>query len=253
MYGHFHNEYSDEQLTRDDLIRLKDIVLGSLRTRVYQAPIARQYAGRLMMLALCQGAAQNYLYGAHGKNGRGVKDLDVWAFHYGGLERAFPSRTHWRTDFGESHLGCNPHDDGYVGRRIDIIGRSIPFVGNAKDSVLAWLKGDRRSAASHLIERPVIGLFPENYLGAVIWPGMKTDELSTRPEKAAAAMGQPEERCDKSLSRFDLLDSVEALEVRAVEVERLVPARALVRRAETLGSRPVLEVLPGRPDRMRNV
>ena len=213
MDAFMNTEYCDEQLTRDDLIRLKDIVLGSLKARVYQAPVARQYAGRLMMLTLCQGAAQNYLYGAHGKNGRGVKDLDVWAFHYDGLERPFPSRTHWRTDFGESHLGCNPHDDGYVGRRIDITGRSIPFVGNAKDSVLTWLKGDRRSA-SHLIERPVIGLFPENYLGAVIWPGMKTDESSNRPEHAADEMSQPEERCDKSLRRFDLLDGIEALEVR---------------------------------------
>ena len=214
MDAFMNTEYSDEQLTRDDLIRLKDIVLGSLKTRVYQAPVARQYAGRLMMLTLCQGAAQNYLHGAHGKNGRGVKDLDVWAFHYDGLEKAVPSEdAHWRSDFGESHLGCNPHDDGYVGRRIDIIGRSIPFVGNAKDSFLTWLTGDSHSA-SQLIKRPVIGLFPENYLGAVIWPGMTTDESSIRPENAAAEMGQPEERCDKSLRRLDLLDGVEALEVR---------------------------------------
>src|SRR6516162_7427865 len=111
-------EYSSEQITKDDLIRLKDIVLRTLKSRVYQAPVARQYIDRLMMLALCQGAAQNYLYGAHGENGRGVKDLDVWAFYYDGLEKAFPSKSHWRSDFGESHLGRNPHDDGYVGRRI---------------------------------------------------------------------------------------------------------------------------------------
>lgn len=249
MDAFMNTEYSDEQLTRDDLIRLKDIVLGSLKSRVYQAPVARQYAGQLMMLALCQGAAQNYLHGAHGVNGRGVKDLDVWAFHYDGLEKPFPSRTHWRTDFGESHLGCNPHDDGYVGRRIDIIGRSIPFVGNAKDSVLTWLKGDSDSA-SLLIKRPVIGLFPENYLGTVIWPGMKTDQSSIRPENAAAEIGQPDERRNKSLRRLDLLDGVDALEMRASEVERLVPARALVRRAKALRSRPVLKVLPGRPDRV---
>jgi hypothetical protein len=164
-------EYSSEQLTKDDLIRLKDIVLRTLKSRVYQAPVARQYIDRLMMLALCQGAAQNYLYGAHGENGRGVKDLDVWAFYYDGLEKAFPSKSHWRSDFGESHLGRNPHDDGYVGRRIDIMGRSIPFTGDDKESVLTWLRGDSHSA-SNVIKRPVIGLFPEHHLGAVIWPGM---------------------------------------------------------------------------------
>jgi hypothetical protein len=213
MDAFMNTEYSAAQLTRDDLIRLKDIVLGSLKTRVYQAPVARQYAGRLMMLTLCQGAAQNYLYGAHGENGRGVKDLDVWAFHYDGLERPFPSRSHWRTDFGESHLGCNPHDDGYVGRRIDIIGRSIPFVGNAKDSFLTWLKGASDSA-SLLMKKPVIGLFPENYIGAVIWPGIKIDESSIHPDTTAAEIGQPDQRCDTSLRRPDLLNGVEALEVR---------------------------------------
>jgi hypothetical protein len=249
MGAFMNTEYSNEQLTREDLIRLKNIVLGSLRTRVYQAKLARRYAGRLMMLALCQGAAQNYLYGAHGKNGRGVKDLDVWAFHYDGLEKPFPPRTHWRTDFGESHLGCNPHDDGYVGRRIDIVGRSIPFVGNAKDSFLTWLKGDSDSA-SLLMKKPVIGLFPENYLGAVIWPGIEIDDFSIRPENAAAEIAYLDERIGKSLRRLDLLNGVEPLEMRALEVERLVPARAFVSRAETLRSRPVLKVLPGRPDRV---
>jgi hypothetical protein len=233
MGAFMNTEYSGEQLTRDNLIRLRDIVLGSLKTRVYQAPVTRRYAGRLMMLALCQGAAQNYLYGAHGENGRGVKDLDVWAFHYDGLEKPFPPRTHWRTDFGESHLGCNPHDDGYVGRRIDIVGRSIPFVGNAKDSFLTWLKGDSDSA-SLLMKKPVIGLFPENYMGAVIWPGIKIDESSIRPDNAAAEIRQSDQRRNTSLRRLDLLDGVEPLEMRALEVKRLVPARALVRRAETL-------------------
>ena len=44
MDAFMNTEYSGEQLTRDDLIRLKDIVLGSLKTRVYQAPVARRYA-----------------------------------------------------------------------------------------------------------------------------------------------------------------------------------------------------------------
>jgi hypothetical protein len=81
------------------------------------------------------------------------------------------SKSHWRSDFGESHLGRNPHDDGYIGRRIDIMGRSIPFTGDDKESVLAWLRGDSHSA-SNVIKRPVIGLFPEHHLGTVIWPGM---------------------------------------------------------------------------------
>ncbi|MGO9985692.1 MAG: hypothetical protein ACLPIX_15980 [Rhodomicrobium sp.] len=164
-------EYSNEQLKKDDLIRLKEIALETLQTKVYLAPVAGLYAERLIMLTLCQGAAQNYLYGTQNENGRGVKDLDVWAFYRGGLETPFPWRPIWQADFRLSHLGRNPDDNGYVGRRIDIMGRSIPLIGGDKESVLAWLN-DGSTSASYLIKRPVIGLFPERYLGAVLWSGM---------------------------------------------------------------------------------
>jgi hypothetical protein len=128
--------------------------------------VAGLYRDRLLLLALCQGGAQHYV---DGKNG--LKDIDVWAFFREGLSKPFPYRTVWHADFGHSHLGRHPGDVGYTGRRIDIIGRSIPcHRGESTElAVRAWL--NRRSASARYIgARPVIGLAPSRYFAEAVWP-----------------------------------------------------------------------------------
>ena len=116
------------------------------------------------MLALCQGAAQHYVDGVSG-----VKDLDVWAFFRGGICKPFPWRARWRADFGSSRFGRHPDDKGYLGRRVDVMGRSVPIIdSNGDDAVLAWLRG-RSKSARLLVKRPMIGLFPQELFAKSLW------------------------------------------------------------------------------------
>jgi hypothetical protein len=150
-------ERSYERLSDADLQGLSTLVLVTLNKVFEYASVAGLYRDRLIVLALCQGSAQHYLDGQHG-----IKDLDVWAFFRAGPPKPFPWRTVWHADFGPSHLGRNPSDDGYSGRRIDIMGRSIPVGVNEapEEAVHRWLTGYSASAKC-LANRPVIGLFPE--------------------------------------------------------------------------------------------
>ncbi len=153
-----------EPLTDDDLARLSGIAQNILRNRVFRTPVGRRYKDRLILLALCQGGAQHYLDGVSG-----VKDLDVWAFFRGGIDKPFPWRVRWRADFGPSRLGRHPADKGYLGRRVDVMGRSIAAIEmNGEDAVLAWLHG-RSTSARLLVKRPVIALFPQAFFAKPLW------------------------------------------------------------------------------------
>jgi len=158
-------ERSFERLTEDDLAHLSEVAQDVVKSKVSRAPVAGRYVDRLIMLALCQGAAQHYVDGRNG-----VKDLDVWAFFRSGLKKPFPYRAHWRADFGPSHLGRHPDDRGYNGRRVDILGRSILAERKTDDegAICAWLHSGSKSA-KYLVKRPVIGLFPKKYFGKLVW------------------------------------------------------------------------------------
>ena len=152
-------------MTEEDLARIGEAAAARLALVFERAPVAGLYRDRLLLLALCQGSALHYV---DRKNG--VKDVDVWAFFKGGLDRSFPFRTVWTTDLGPSPLGRHPDDKGYAGRRIDVIGR--PIIHDAGDdpaeSVRRWLKSGG-SSPSEIAKRPVIGLAPSDYFGQVLW------------------------------------------------------------------------------------
>jgi hypothetical protein len=157
-------ERSFELLTNDDLARLAEIARDVLRNRAFRTPIGRNYKDRLIMLALCQGGAQHFVDGV-----TGVKDLDVWAFFRGGIDKPFPWRARWSADFGPSRLGRHSADEGYLGRRVDVMGRSIPVSDmTGERAVLAWLNG-RSKSARLLAKRPVIALFPQALFGKLLW------------------------------------------------------------------------------------
>src|SRR5271168_4998613 len=80
----------------------------------------RLYANRLFAVALCQGAALHFL---DGKNG--VKDLDVWSFYVEHPTRAFPYRRRGVMDFGDPKFGTSDDRSKFIGRRVDLIGRSL--------------------------------------------------------------------------------------------------------------------------------
>ena len=119
---------SFEKIKLTDLARLADLALDDLRSLFNRKPRSRVYAKRLMLLCLCQGAARHYVYGD-----RGINDFDVWAFFRPHPEYRFPYRRHGRVDFGPSRFGRNPKGAArFTGRRIDVMGRSIPVLKREK-------------------------------------------------------------------------------------------------------------------------
>lgn len=161
-------ERSYDRLSEADLQYLTRLAIDKLDEIFERAPVAGLYRDRLIVLTLCQGAAQHYIDGQHG-----IKDLDVWAFFRAGPPKPFPFRPVWNGDFGPSHLGRNPSDVGYAGRRIDVMGRSIPVRADEApdEAVRRWL-ANYSTSAGHLVKHPVIGLFPDAFSNRVIWlPG----------------------------------------------------------------------------------
>ena len=99
-----------------------------------------RYADRLLGRALCQGAALHYVNGQNG-----VKDFDVWSFYAQHDDWPFPARWRGTRDFGPSKFGRYPGDPPqYVGRRVDLLGRSLPVASGtdpAVPSTIIWRPG----------------------------------------------------------------------------------------------------------------
>lgn len=157
-----------EPITDAHLRRLAQLALPVFEGLFDRRPdTSGRYRGRLLLLALCQGAAQHRVDGQHG-----VKDLDVWGFfrpHPGGR---FPVRWRKTCDFGPSTLGRHPDDVGYTGRRIDVLGRSIGVEAgeDEMEAVQRYLSDARTRTAWHLAQRPIIALHPVPLFGLQVWP-----------------------------------------------------------------------------------
>jgi hypothetical protein len=127
-----------------------------------------RYAGRLLGRALCQGAALHYV---NGKNG--VKDFDVWSFYAQHDDWPFPARWRGTRDFGSSKFGRYPSDPPrYSGRRVDLLGRSLPVVSGTDpaDAIRSYLAARRTGSAKALAAKAVVLIDPQNRAGEIVWP-----------------------------------------------------------------------------------
>lgn len=141
------------QADRNDLFRRK-------------SEIGRLYSGSLFAVALCQGGALHYL---NGKNG--VKDLDVWSFYKEHPERPFPYRRRAEADFGIPKFGTTEGYSQFVGRKVDLIGRSLPNVdvSDPVGTLRNYLRGGNTESARQLAKKAVILLEPAHLFGVVVW------------------------------------------------------------------------------------
>lgn len=158
---------SFEPLEDTDLERLAELAIEDLNEFFTRRPeTAELYRDRLMMLCLCQGGAEHFV-----RHRRGVKDLDVWAFFSEHPARPFPYRRRGIKDFGPSRLGRHPDDDGFEGRRVDIIGRSIKCAPEqpAREALKEWLRAGKTTSARLIAQRPVIAIHPADERGSVLW------------------------------------------------------------------------------------
>jgi hypothetical protein len=124
--------------------------------------------GKLLCLVLCQGAALHYL---DGKNG--VKDFDVWAFFKRTGRQQFPYRRRGVVDFDSPKFGQTSSHPEFVGRSVDVLGRSIPVRAGESppDSVLRYINSRATGTPYHLAQKAGILLFPERYFGQILWRG----------------------------------------------------------------------------------
>ena len=159
---------SFEQIRREDLARLAAIAHADRDDLFSRNPdLGSAYRDRVLIVALCQGAALHFL---NGRNG--VKDFDVWTFFSNNPSRQFPARRNVHRDFGDPRFGVSTDQPDFRGRRVDLIGRSIPWRSgqNAVEAVQNYLRTSKAESPRLLAQKAVIVLEPENEMGTIIWP-----------------------------------------------------------------------------------
>ena len=151
-----------EKLTTDDLKEMRDYALRELE-RFCQIGQGKYsiYKEKLVAICLCQGAAKHYVYQ---KNG--VEDIDIWFFfeedenvkipHIGNMRKLI-----WAT---LTKLGTKP---------FDFLKKMIPLdfvVENDKSKTIHnYLERCKTRTAEILSEKPIVGLYPDEVFGKVLW------------------------------------------------------------------------------------
>lgn len=151
-----------------DLQRLAVIARTDLEGFFRRHPDWRaQYSDRLLCIALCQGAALHYVNGSNG-----TKDFDVWSFFAPHPARAMYARRRGQVDFGDPRFGRSPDKPEYVGRRVDLMFRSIPSAlgDDPVKALRQYLSAPKTTSARYLSEKVAVLIHPRELLGTVIWP-----------------------------------------------------------------------------------
>jgi len=127
--------------------------------------LAEPYRSRLLLAALCQGAALQYL-----GRGYGIKDFDIHYFYQQNPSKPRLSRTVLRI---AADVGAFP------GAPVDFIRTVIPLhvcreaPTGAVHRIRRFLSSQATANARNLAEKAAVGLWPPRFLGAVIWPPEK--------------------------------------------------------------------------------
>ena len=157
-----------ERIEVADLLRLAALATDAEAELFGRNPRGSgRYAGRLLGRALCQGDALHYV-----NNTNGVKDFDVWSFYAQYDDWPFPARWRGTRDFGPSKFGRYPGDPpSYSGRRVDLLGRSLPAASGADpaNAIRRYLAARRTESAKALAAKAVVLIDPQNRAGEIAW------------------------------------------------------------------------------------
>ena len=158
------SERSAAAITERDLARFgKFAVQGHKRKCEFRSELR----GRLVAACLAQGGAAHLL-----DPSIGLKDIDLWLYYDTTGTRPIGAKAIVNFDLGPSKFGRHPDDPPkYVGRRIDVMARSLPdsAVGlDPADAVRTWLSGPQESPKL-LRQKPVILLWPPLRRGEILW------------------------------------------------------------------------------------
>jgi hypothetical protein len=158
---------SFQRITREDLQRLAQIAADDLSDFFSRhSDWAAQYQDRVLATALCQGAALHYLRGEIG-----INDFDVYTFFAQHRARPWYAQRNKTADFGNPKFGTSVDQPHFVGRRVDLLGRSLDVRTGSEpcEAIRDWLRGGKGSAA-YLASNAVVLLSPVERMGEVVWP-----------------------------------------------------------------------------------
>lgn len=162
---------SKEPITLDDLKRLADIARDDRKGFFarYQRWSAL-YSRRLLCVALCQGAALHFIDGTSG-----IKDFDVWSFFRECPDEPIPRRPVVHRDFGHPRFGTSPCRSDFIGRKVDLLMKSVDGAGcsNPIAALHRYLSRPRTKTARCLAQKAVVVIEPREHLGTVAWPLLK--------------------------------------------------------------------------------
>lgn len=164
------------KLREQDLERLLEIERNWRLSLEERKAHWREYAPRLLCVAIAQGGALHLI---DGKNG--IKDFDIYRFFAKHPDRPDPDPAIYRgrtaEDFGNpSRFGRNedPHASDKVkrmkGRNVDIFSVALPVEAGADpvEAIQATLSAPRTDTERHLTAKAVVILDPKPY--RVAWP-----------------------------------------------------------------------------------
>ena len=161
---------SYEPIDREDLGRLAEIARLDRENLFARKPRYRVLGERLICVALCQGAALHFIDGENG-----VKDFDVWTFYAAHPDHPdYPWRRRKAVDFGDAKFGRSPDKPDFIGRHVDLLGRSLRVAEDADpaSALHQYLSEGRTETARRLAEKAVVLLEPSDRLGAVVWSSL---------------------------------------------------------------------------------
>jgi hypothetical protein len=110
------------------------------------------------------------LHFVDGKNG--IKDFDVWSFYRADKRRPYPYRRRGVADFGDPKFGNTPGAETFIGRRVDLLGRSIDAedFSNPIGVLRNYLTAGNTESARCLALKAVVLIEPKELLGELAWP-----------------------------------------------------------------------------------
>lgn len=152
----------------EDLARLAEIARADLDLFTSRSPEFRTIFRSLKLcVALCQGGALHFV-----DHRNGVKDFDVYTFFRADSAATFSARRRTVYDFGPSRFGRHPHDKGFAGRRVDVMGRSIACSQGMSpvEAIRQYLQSKPTGTAWHLAQKAVVLIDPPALCGTVVWP-----------------------------------------------------------------------------------
>ena len=155
-------------LTILDLKCLGEIAARDRSSLFQRKPdLGHLYSNRLFAVALCQGAALHYLDGTNG-----IKDFDVWSFYRAAPGRPYPYRRRGIEDFGDPKFGKTDEFPQFIGRRVDLLGRSLDATDYIEPIITLrdYFTAGKTKSAHFLAQKAVILIEPEPLIGSVVWP-----------------------------------------------------------------------------------